>query len=235
MSEDPDAVVKEVSEACDLKSVKPVTIPGRKVPWESPNSYLGADVGFDAERQCWCMGAQTYIENSLKTIQSKLEEKGLVLNKSASSPCPLNYRPELDMSEHLDSSGHQFFQQLIGVLNWTVERGRIEIHNSVARLSARLAAPRVGGFACVLTFDPTMPPLPADYNKQHNWERFCPDAKLIDEKRPKMPEPLGSPMRMNCFVDADHAGDQATQRPCARKCGPTPTSTRLIGCRWKQH
>jgi len=143
------------------------------VPWESPNSYLGADVGFDAERQCWCMGAQTYIENSLKTIQSKLEEKGLVLNKSASSPCPLNYRPELDMSEHLDSSGHQFFQQLIGVLNWTVELGRIEIHNSVARLSAHLAAPRVGHLKAALhvfsllkkshnflmPFDPTMPHL----------------------------------------------------------------------------
>ena len=90
------------------------------------------------------MGAQTYIDNTMKTVQSKLKEKGLKLDKTASSPLPTNYRPELDMSEYLDKSDHNLFQQLIGILNWIIELGRIESHNSVARLSAFLAAPRVG-------------------------------------------------------------------------------------------
>ena len=139
ISEDPDAIMKQISEAYDLKK-----IPGQDVPWESPRQYLGADTGYDEERKCWCMGAQTYIDNTLKTVQSKLKEKGLKLNKTASSPLPTNYRPELDMSEYLDKSDHNLFQQLIGILNWIIELGRIESHNSVARLSAFLAAPRVG-------------------------------------------------------------------------------------------
>ena len=54
--------------------------------------------------------------------------------------------------------------------------------------------------------------LPADYSNEYKWERFYPDAHEIDEQPPKMPEPLGPPVRINCFVDADHAGDQATRR-----------------------
>ena len=221
ISENPDAIMKEISEAYDLKK-----IPGQDLPWESPKQYLGADVGYDAEQQCWCTGAQTYIENTLKTVQSKLKEKGLKLNHNANSPYPTNYRPELDMSDYLDKSDHNLFQQFIGILNWIIELGRIESHNAVARLSAFLAAPRVGHLRAALhifsflkqtnnlliPFDMSLDDLPDDYNKTYSWERFYPDAFEIDELPPKMPEPLGPPVRINCFVDADHAGDQATRR-----------------------
>lgn len=168
------------------------------------------------------MAAQTYTDNTLKTVQSKLKDKGLRLNKTASSPYPLNYRPELDMSEYLDKSDHNLFQQFIGILSWILELGRIEIHNAVARLSAFLAAPRVGHLRAALhifsflkqtnnfliPFDMPLDDLPDNYNNTHNWECFYPDASEIDEKPPKMPEPLGPPVRINCFVDADHAGDE---------------------------
>lgn len=51
-----------------------------------------------------------------------------------------------------------------------------------------------------------MDDLPDDYNKIYSWERFYPDASEIDELPPKMPEPLGPPVRINCFVDADRLG-----------------------------
>ena len=45
-----------------------------------------------------------------------------------------------------------------------------------------------------------------------SWKDFYPDADAINEKPPRMPRPLGNPVRISCFVDADHAGDQATRR-----------------------
>lgn len=92
------------------------------------------------------MGSETYIENSLKSIQHKLDNDGLVsvagkgleLNKTAKAPFPTGYRPELDVSAVLEPKDANWYQQLIGILNWIVELGRIDIHNSVARLSAYL-------------------------------------------------------------------------------------------------
>ena len=63
-----------------------------------------------------------------------------------------------------------------------------------------------------LPFDMSMDDLPDDCDNEYQCERFYPDAHEIDEKPPKMPVPLGPPIRINCFVDADHPGDQVTRR-----------------------
>jgi hypothetical protein len=137
-----------------------------------------------------------------------------------------SYRPELDVSPHLEQDDHPWYQQLLGILNWIVELGRIDVHNIVARLSAYLAAPRVGHIKAVLhvfaylkatnnkliEFDKTLPTLPDDNIDRDKWKDFYPDADAINEKPPRMPRPLGNPVRISCFVDADHAGDQATRR-----------------------
>jgi len=39
--------------------------------------------------------------------------------------------------------------------------------------------------------------------KTADWKDFYPEA--IDELPPGMPEPLGLPVKISCFVDADHA------------------------------
>ena len=43
-----------------------------------------------------------------------------------------SYRPELDVSPHLEQDDHTWYQQLLGILNWIVELGRIDVHNIVA-------------------------------------------------------------------------------------------------------
>ena len=34
----------------------------------------------------------------------------------------------------------------------------------------------------------------------------------VDELPPNMPQPLGKPINLNIFVDADHAGNKITRR-----------------------
>ena len=53
-----------------------------------------------------------------------------------------NYRPELDETAELKIDGIRYFQELIGVLRWTVELGRIHIIMEVSMLSTHLALPR---------------------------------------------------------------------------------------------
>ncbi|KAL7545123.1 hypothetical protein ACHAWF_008481 [Thalassiosira exigua] len=59
-------------------------------------------------------------------------------------PTPSGYKPELDTTEECDAKHHSQFQQLIGILRWAVELGRIDIHIEVAIMSQYSANPRVG-------------------------------------------------------------------------------------------
>ena len=36
-------------------------------------------------------------------------------------------RPELDVAEFFSEEGYQLYQQMIGILRWTIELGRIDI------------------------------------------------------------------------------------------------------------
>jgi hypothetical protein len=42
-----------------------------------------------------------------------------------------------------------------------------------------------------------------------NWKDFYGD--IVEEDPPDMPLPLGNPVNMACFVDADHAGNKVTR------------------------
>ena len=112
MSEKPEEIMKVLQSAFKLKP-----IPGKDVPWEEPQSYLGADVrsmrNYEG-KQFFLLGSETYIKNSLKSIQTKLDERGLELNKTAKGPFPSGYRPELDISKFCDPKDANWFQQLIG-------------------------------------------------------------------------------------------------------------------------
>ena len=46
--------------------------------------------------------------------------------------------------------------------------------------------------------------------EEQNWDDFYPDAE--EELPPDMPKPLGKPVRITCYVDADHAHCKMTLR-----------------------
>ena len=63
---------------------------------------------------------------------------GNCLCVKVSTPLTVGYRPELDMTRLLSDKQANYFQNLIGVLHWAVELGRIDIHVQVAMLSSYL-------------------------------------------------------------------------------------------------
>jgi hypothetical protein len=77
-------------------------------------------------------------------VETELDKVGKTLTKKLSTPMTSGYRPEVDVSPELNDEQAKCFQNLIGVLRWSVELGRIDIHLEVAQLSSHLALPREG-------------------------------------------------------------------------------------------
>ena len=205
---------------------------------EEPKSYLGADTSkanYPDGSFAWTMGSETYIKKAIKNLKKKLEEDGLGFNKRLSDTkisCPqpfsaVNYRAELDTSTPCNDEQITLFQNIIGILRWVVELGRIDIAYEVSCLSRYLVQPRTGhllqGFHIFkyldihskndIAFDPAIHEIEDPEQVElliGNMKKMYPDA--VEDIPTNAPEPRGNPIQINCFVDSDHAGDRKTRR-----------------------
>ncbi len=94
------------------------------------------------------MDGKDYIKNSVGIIKDLLYSDGKYLKtgKITERPVAKNYRPELvDTTLELGTAMASRYQQMIGILTWAVELGRVEdILLEVALLSSYLAIPQEG-------------------------------------------------------------------------------------------
>ncbi len=61
-----------------------------------------------------------------------------------------------------------------------------------------------------LILNHTMPEVDESVFHHGDWKDFY--GNVIEEDPPNMPAPLGNPIQMSCFVDADHAGNKVTRQ-----------------------
>ena len=92
------------------------------------------------------MKSEKYIKNAVQTVEELLREDGdrLQLKTTAKTPVPHTYRPDLDITPELNREHSSRYRQMIGILRWAVELGRVEIHHEVALMSQYSALPRKG-------------------------------------------------------------------------------------------
>lgn len=137
-----------------------------------------------------------------------------------------SFIPELDASPELDATDTQFFQELIGMLRWATEIGRVDVLLETSLLSQYQAAPREGHlgqaihiFAYLkhrpkftLYFDPTIPNI--DYGQfTTRREDFAEHYRDAEEPLPhNMPKARGRSLTITAFVDASHAANKKTRR-----------------------
>jgi hypothetical protein len=165
------------------------------------------------------------VKNAVKNVKLLLQADGRNLKSTAKSPFPsTTYRPETDTTDECDAEGASRYSQLIGVLRWAVELGRIDMYTEVSLLSQHLALPRVGHLEAVyhifaylnkhekssIIFDPTDPIPITPKTAKPDWSSFY--ENIEEELPPRMPEPLGNPVNIHVFVDANHAGNVVTRR-----------------------
>jgi len=91
------------------------------------------------------------LTNAVQQVKDELAKVNLTLKQFGTGlrPYPSNYRPEMDVTQVLDEEKTNRFQQLIGILRWTIELGRIDILTEVSCLSQHLAEPREGHLIAV--------------------------------------------------------------------------------------
>ena len=170
------------------------------------------------------MNCEQYVKSAIANVETKLNESGQRLPSKCATPLQANYRPELDVTAEMKIDGARYYQELIGVLRWAVELGRIDMAIEVSMMSTHLALPREGHVQQVyhmfgylkakpkktIAFDPAHPNIDESRFVKCDWHDFYRGAK---ESIPgDMPEPRGNVVTTHCFVDADHAGNKVTRR-----------------------
>ena len=133
MSDDPKSAHTALTSVFKLKDDK----------IEEPDVYLGAQLGkIDVNGvECWTMSAEKYVNASVTNVEESLSKKGLQLPGKVWMPLPPDYRPELETSAELLSDGVQTYQELIGVLRWAVELGRVDILLEASLMATYMAMP----------------------------------------------------------------------------------------------
>ena len=112
-----------------------------------PDMYLGVTLEKlknSKGTKCWTMSPEKYVNAAVKSVEETLAKDGKRLPGSCSTPMLGTYHPSEDTSAELNADGLGLYQELIGVLRWAVEIGRLDILLEVALLSSHLALPRRG-------------------------------------------------------------------------------------------
>ncbi len=195
-----------------------------------PDIYLGGrarKVVLDNGVHAWAFGSSQYVQAAVKNVEEHLAKSGLKLPARGDTPITTTYRPELDVTQELDSTESAYYQSLIGILRWMVELGRVDICLEVSLMSSHLALPRQGHlqqlfniFAYLkkhhnaeMVFDPSDPTVDENQFEERDWATTVFGHVQGEELTPpNMPEPRGFGFVMRAKVDADHAGDTCTRR-----------------------
>ena len=156
---------------------------------EEPDIYLGASLSRmnnDTGKACWAISSDKYCATAVANVTEVLSKKGMRLPSKCLTPLANGYRPELDVTPELKADGVQYYQELIGVLRWAVEIGRVDILLEVSMMSSHLALPRQGHLEQVLhifgylkshkklrlLFDSDYPQIGANRFKSYDWFDF---------------------------------------------------------------
>ena len=183
--------------------------------------------------RCWTVTSLDYVKTAVKNVEEALKGTRRQLpHSNIDTSMNSSYSPELDITDKLEAEDVTFFQELIGVLRWATEIGRLDILLEVSLLSQYQASPSEGhleqllhifGFLrkhpkLTLYLSPKLPQMDLlpqmDFGEfRTNREDFAELYRDAEELLPHhMPVPRGRSLVMTAFVDASHAANKVTRR-----------------------
>ena len=87
------------------------------------------------------MSSEKYVKAAVAIVKEKLLKSEKRLPSRCNTPLKPGYRHDMDDSCELKSDGLQYYQELVGVLRWMVELGRVDILLETSLVSSHLALP----------------------------------------------------------------------------------------------
>jgi hypothetical protein len=111
-----------------------------------PTTYLGAQVmerwfPEDPQFPAWAMSSTKYVKEAVQLVEQELQKVNKCLPYRVPTPLSSGYRPELNVSPLLNDEEANYYQQLIGILHWVVDLGRIDIAFCITIMSKYLMQP----------------------------------------------------------------------------------------------
>ena len=200
-SKDPASIIKELEErfGFTLKGTGPTKF------------HLGIDY-FRDENNMLCMAPKKFIDKLIDGYVRMFGSKP----RQYTSPLENGDHPEIDDSIELELEDIKKYQSLIGNLQWVVQIGRFDITTAVMTMASFRANPRQGhldrlkriygylykmrnGVIRIRTEEPDYSGLP---QKLYDWEHsvYAGAEELMPHDAPP---PLGKPVVMTTFVDAN--------------------------------
>jgi hypothetical protein len=182
--------------------------------------HLGMDF-FRDDDGTLCITPKKYLNKMFDQYKRTFGENP---KQNVTSPLEKGDHPELDESELLDEEGITKYQSIIGSLQWAVSIGRFDIQTAVMTMSSFRSAPRRGhldrtkricGYLAkmkhsairIRTEEPDYSDVP-EINYDWQYSVYGKDSK---EQVPQdSPKPLGAPVTLTHFVDANLMHDVST-------------------------
>ena len=204
-------------------------LPLKKNKIAPPEFYLGAKLEKKNlnGKEMWTMNSTDYLKAALDNVLNQMKKRGVKIPSRVFTPMTAGYLPELDLSPELNADDVTHFQELIGILRWAVEIGRVDILTELSMLSSYQASPRSGHleqvyhiFAYIkrkikltLYFDPSLPNIDMTMFKGDHADVFKEQYRGAEEELPpRMPKPRGRQVTTTAFVDSSHASNKMTRK-----------------------
>lgn len=218
ISEDPVTILKDVNRTFKFKNDA----------IEVPDIYLGAKMQMKMidGRKIWTISSLDYVKAAIANIEEACKSRNWELPTKCDPPMSSDFIPEFDDSPELKEKDVTWYQEMIGILRWASEIGRVDILTEISQLSQYQASPREGHLRQLLRifaymkkkpkislhFDPNLPNI--DYTqfrtKHHEFLDLYRDAH---EMLPcDYVEPRGKPVTMTAFSDASFATNKKNRR-----------------------
>ena len=218
--------------SCDAKRVmedlgQGIKFKGDKI--EPPTSYLGAQLSCKKllnGKLVWCVSSDKYVNAAIQNVEEAIKNKCWKIPTKVKTPMDTIFIPELDGTPELGDNERTFYQELVGILRWATELGRVDILYEVSILSQYQAIPRQGHMEQImhifgylkkhpkvtLYMDPTLPIIDyGDFKTNPNdFKEYYRDAH--EELPLDMPRPRGRSVSMTAFVDASFAQNKKTRK-----------------------
>ena len=144
-----------------------------------PKIYLGGHVRkvvLENGVEAWSFSPNQYVKSAVSNVKEYVgKHKHLKIPPHCNTPIQTSYRPKLDITPELSSHKASYYMSLIGMLQWIVELGRVDICLKVLMMSSHVTLPREGHLQQVFHIFSYL-------DKFHNTELvFDPSDPLIDK------------------------------------------------------
>ena len=168
------------------------------------------------------MSPSKCVQDTARNCETHLKDKcgyKYSLVKDADNLSSYHYETQVDVSEPIDPEMVLYYQSLIGIMQWMVEFGCIDISTEVYMLLSRNSYPCKVHFVAALhvmsylkgkqssrlALDPTnLEFFYENFDNQKDWTSFYSD---VDETiPPNAPTPLGNSVDLQMVVNSYHAG-----------------------------